>query len=48
VFLTKPGTATVNLATGPLSLTSGTNTNQTVVVFDAVAGGFTYILFTDQ
>ena len=48
VFLTKPGTATVNLATGPLSLTTGTNTSQTVVVFDAAAGGFTYILFTDQ
>ena len=48
VFLTIPGTTSVNLGTGPLSLPPGTNPNQTVVVFDATAGGFAYILFTDQ
>jgi len=47
VFLTVPNTTTVNLGTGPLNL-SGTNSNQTVVVFDAATGGFTYILFSDQ
>ena len=47
VFLTAPGTTVVNFATGPLFLTS-TTTNQTVVVFDAVQGGFTFILLTDQ
>ncbi len=48
VFLTVPGTANVNLATGPLSFTTTSNQNQTVVVFDATAGGFTYILLSDQ
>jgi hypothetical protein len=48
VFLTVPGTTSVNLATGPLNLATGTNSNQTVVAFDAAGGGFTYILFTDQ
>jgi len=47
VFLTAPGTTIVNLATGPLNLTSAT-TNQTVVVFDAAQGGFTFILLADQ
>ena len=47
VFLTAPGTTVVNFASGPLNLAS-TTTNQTVVVFDAAAGGFTYILLTDQ
>lgn len=47
VFMTIPKTATVNLATGPLNLAS-TTTNQTVVVFDAAQGGFTFILLTDQ
>jgi hypothetical protein len=48
VFLTVPNTTTVNLGTGPLNLSAGTNSNQTVVAFDATAGGFAYILFTDQ
>jgi Domain of unknown function (DUF4397) len=48
VFLTQPGTTTVNLATGPLNLGTSNSTNQTVVVFDASSGGFTYILLTDQ
>jgi hypothetical protein len=47
VFLTAPGTTIVNLATGPLFLTS-TTTNQTVVVFDSAQSGFTFILLTDQ
>ena len=47
VFLTVPGTANVNLGTGPLNI-AGTNPNQTIVAFDAAGGGFTYILFTDQ
>jgi len=47
VFMTVPGTATVNLATGPLNLAS-TGTNETVIVFDSASGGFTYILLTDQ
>jgi len=48
VFLTVPGTANVNLGTGPLNIAAGTNANQTVVAFDATAGGFAYILFTHQ
>jgi hypothetical protein len=48
VFLTRPGTTNVNLATGPLSSGTSANPNQTVVAFDAITGGFTYILFTDQ
>jgi hypothetical protein len=49
VFLTVPGTTVVNFASGPLNLTStSSTTNQTVVVFDAAGGGFTYILLTDQ
>jgi hypothetical protein len=47
VFFTIPATFTVNLGTGPLNLPTG-NVNQTIVAFDAVGGGFTYILFTDQ
>lgn len=47
VFMTVPGTTTVDLATGPLNL-AATSTNQTVVVFDSALGGFTYILLTDQ
>jgi Domain of unknown function (DUF4397) len=46
VFLTVPGTNNVNLGTGPLNIAA--SGNQTVVAFDAAAGGFTYILFTDQ
>jgi len=46
VFLTIPGTTSVNLATGPLNI--GASANQTIVAFDAAGGGFTYILFTDQ
>jgi hypothetical protein len=46
VFLTVPGTSNVNLGTGPLNIAA--NANQTIVAFDAAAGGFTYILFTDQ
>jgi hypothetical protein len=46
VFLTIPGTTNVNLATGPLNITA--SANQTVVAFDAISGGFTYVLFTDQ
>ena len=51
VFFTNPGTVIVNLATGPLDLTSSgslTSTTQTVVAFDAISGGFTYIVFSDQ
>ena len=47
VFMTIPGTTTVNLATGPLNL-AATTTNQTVIAFDSTSGGFTYILLTDQ
>jgi hypothetical protein len=46
VFLTVPGSANVNLATGPLNIVA--NANHTIVAFDAATGGFTYILFTDQ
>jgi hypothetical protein len=46
VFMTVPGTLNVNLSTGPLNIAA--NTNQTVIAFDAPAGGFTYILLTDQ
>jgi len=46
VFMTAPGTTNVNFTTGPLNLTAGTN--QTVIVFDALGGGFNYLLLTDQ
>ncbi|MBV9341495.1 MAG: DUF4397 domain-containing protein [Acidobacteria bacterium] len=46
VFMTAPGTRNVFLAAGPLTLTA--NQNQTVVVLDALAGGFTFTSLIDQ
>lgn len=46
VFLTAPGTSNVLLNTGVLALTQ--SQLQTVVALDAVGGGFTYIVLTDQ
>jgi len=46
VFLTVPNTTNVYLSTGPINLTA--SANQTVVVLDAVSGGTSYELLTDQ
>jgi hypothetical protein len=46
VFMTAPGTSSVLLNTGLLALTQ--SQLQTVVALDAVGGGFTYIVLTDQ
>jgi hypothetical protein len=46
VLLTAPGTVNVFLDTGPIAITQGQN--QTVVVLDGNASGFTYSALTDQ
>jgi hypothetical protein len=46
VYLTKPGTQSVYLATGSLNLS--VSQKQTIIVLDSPAGGFTFTLLTDQ
>jgi hypothetical protein len=46
VILTAPTTVNAFLDTGPIAITQGQN--QTVVVLDGNAGGFTYSALTDQ
>jgi hypothetical protein len=46
VFLTAPGTTKVNFSTGDIDLNAGAN--QTVVVLDSLAGGFTFLQLADQ
>ena len=46
VFITAPGTRNAFLATGPLAVV--TTKNQTVVIEDAAAGGFTFSVLQDQ
>jgi hypothetical protein len=46
VFITAPGTRNAYLATGPLAVV--TSKNQTIVIQDAAAGGFTFTALQDQ
>jgi hypothetical protein len=46
VYLTKPGSQSVYLATGSLNLS--VSQKQTIIVLDSPAGGFTFTLLTDQ
>jgi len=46
VFVTAPGTRNAYLTTGPLAVVSGKN--QTVVIEDSSAGGFTFTVLQDQ
>ena len=50
VFFTSPGTTSALLATGPLNLGGGgtASINQTVIAYDAIGGGFNYIMLADQ
>lgn len=46
VFMTKPGTQSVLLDTGPVNLTAGQNF--TLIVLDGTSGGFTFSTLMDQ
>ena len=46
VYMTQPGTTNVLINTGPLTLAQ--NQFQTVVALDAIGGGFSFIVLTDQ
>lgn len=46
VYLTKPGTQSVYLATGSVNLSI--SQRQTIMVLDSPTGGFTFTLLTDQ